>query len=669
MQALSDQHQPSRRHGVFAYSLGDEVDTRGACVATSCLNAYRDYLKEVYGALDALNHSWGTGFGAWEEVSLAEASDNEEARSLKDRNFPRWFDRQAFMSYNFVQYARKYAATYRAMDPQAKTGFEGAGRFVGGDDIDLIVRHLDFWSPYPGTTDEVIRSIAPRGFPRANWMGYTKDADSLLQKYWRMVMRGMDSVWWWRWNGFGHFHGWLAPDLRPYPAVKEILADTRIVREGLGDLLLKSHMQDDGIAILYSYPSTFAHKLDEGAGFEEYEKAHMAWHKAIRDLGLQFSYVTDRMLRLGEVDGERFRVLVLPRAEAIGDKEAAVIRAFVEKGGLVIADTRPGIYDDHVKKRKTGALDELFGARRIGYLPVKMVFSADQKDSAAIDPGISTGGNAGAVVNLNGAPGLILRKFGKGHALLLNGDLDLLRVTAAELVARFAAPRNLVRSPAFADAPLGAILQGMAGVEAKIAFTRQDGAAMRDVELARWKNGQNEIVALFRQTGQSELVTMTLPKAAYVYDLRNRRFLGLVKAFSTGILPNRASFFAIAPKPVSRVNIHVAGDGKRGKVAKVRLTMPFAQGDHAVAITARFPQTSNAMGLRAGDFFPRQGYPSINGASNDEKPNLLNRVVVAGRAPITVDLPIAHNDPVGEYELLATELYTGKTVTKKVAVR
>ena len=34
--------------------------------------------------------------------------------------------------------------------------------------------------------DEVIRSIAPREMPRANWMGYTKDADSLLSKYWRM---------------------------------------------------------------------------------------------------------------------------------------------------------------------------------------------------------------------------------------------------------------------------------------------------------------------------------------------------------------------------------------------------------------------------------------------------------------------------------------------------
>ena len=76
---------------------------------------------------------------------------------------------------------------FEAIDPQAKTGFEGAGSIANGDDLDLIVRNVNFWSPYPGTADEVLRSIAPREMPRANWMGYTKDATSLLKEYWRMV--------------------------------------------------------------------------------------------------------------------------------------------------------------------------------------------------------------------------------------------------------------------------------------------------------------------------------------------------------------------------------------------------------------------------------------------------------------------------------------------------
>lgn len=361
---LAEDYTPSRQHGVFVYSLGDENETLGACLSPHCAHAYRDYLREQYGDLDALNASWGTAFTAWDEVGLSQPDDNEEANSLREKNYPRWFDRQAFKSYNYVKYCEKFAAAYREIDPEALTGFEGAGRFDRGDDIDLIVRSVDFWAPYPGTADEVLRSVAPRDFPRANWMGYTKDADSLLQKYWRMVTLDMDAVWWWRWDCIGRFHGWLAPDLRPFPAVKEILQDTQVVRDGLGDPLLQSQMQDDGIAILYSYPSTFAHRLEEGATFGGYEAAHLSAHNMVRELGLSFRYVSDRMLRLDEFHADRFGVLILPRAEALGDKEAAVIRAFVEGGGVVIADVRPGLYDDRCKPREAGVLDDLFGIER-----------------------------------------------------------------------------------------------------------------------------------------------------------------------------------------------------------------------------------------------------------------------------------------------------------------
>jgi len=715
-QKLADQHMPSRQHGVFVYSLGDEISTQGACIAKPCLDAYRSYLKEVYGNLAALNTSWGTHFQTWEEVGLLSEEDNEEKSSFKSRNYPRWFDRQAFKSWNFVQYARKYAMAYRAMDSQAKTGFEGAGRFVGGDDIDLIVRNLGFWSPYPGTTDEVIRSIAPRDFPRANWMGYTKDADSLLLKYWRMVTRGMDSVWWWRWECIGKFHGWLAPDFRPYPAVKEILEDTKVVREGLGDLLIRSQMQDDGIAILYSYPSTFAHKLDEGTAYGEYEKAHTAWHKAIRDLGLQFTYVTDRMLRLGEFNMKRFRILVLPRTEAIGEKEAEVIRTFVEKGGLVIADTRPGIYDDHCKKREAGVLDSLFGVHRTWYLKPKTI-STDKKVNVILDPGI-VASDGSALSQIGGTPVFVLHRVGKGHTLLINGNLDLLNLMAANIFERFGS------KAAIADDPLGAILQDLAGINAKIALKRENGSTMRDVEVIRWKNGENEIFALFRQGGRAELAKVELKKVGYVYDLRSRKFLGRVKQFRTDIIPNRASFFIVSLRPAPTVQVKIGAqkaavatkskDSKqlscaRGTVVKVWLSAPRAKGNHAVLVTARFPKPS-AVPPRFGAFFPRSGYPVVpvafpialqkaqvdrGGAQgggmgdqvskagavsnlslpivypgvNPEKGEFLKRAVIIGRKPVTVDLPIAFNDPTGNYKIIVTDLFTQKSVIKNLTVQ
>ena len=173
VQAKAEEYLPSRQHGCYVWSLGDEVTTTGSCLSPHCAEAYRDYLDEVYGSLDALNESWGTNFADWAQVGLSKEGDNDEANALAEGNYPRWFDRKGFQSYNFVKFCQAYDDAYQANDPLARTGFEGAGRFSRGDDLDLTIRENDFWSPYPGVADEVIRSIAPPDFPRANWMGYT----------------------------------------------------------------------------------------------------------------------------------------------------------------------------------------------------------------------------------------------------------------------------------------------------------------------------------------------------------------------------------------------------------------------------------------------------------------------------------------------------------------
>ena len=59
----------------------------------------------------------------------------------------------------------------------------------------------------------------------------------------------------------------------------------------------------------------------------------------------------------------RFKVLILPNSESIGDAEAAKIEAFVQAGGLVIADMRPGVADEHGRLRPSAAMARLFGVQ------------------------------------------------------------------------------------------------------------------------------------------------------------------------------------------------------------------------------------------------------------------------------------------------------------------
>jgi hypothetical protein len=274
------------------------------------------------------------------------------------------------------------------------------------------------------------------------------------------------------------------------------------------------------------------------------------------------------------------------------------------------------------------------------------------------------------VADLNGVSALILQQVGKGYALLLNGDLNTMMAATTKILSRFGSKsRRVGQAELFEDAPLGAILRSLAGVKADIALRREDGSVMRDLEVIRWKNGKNGLVALFREGGKSEPVTVSLSKPAHVYDLRNRKFLGNVREFKVEIFPNRASFFAVLSKPAPPFKVQMAGNGQRGKVAVARLNLPEAQGSHAFDIIAKFPAVPSSKVRHTGDFFPRQGYPSVNISQDQDKRYLLRRVVVAGNDPITIDIPIAFNDPPGNYEIFVTELFTNKTKIKKLIVQ
>ena len=85
----------------------------------------------------------------------------------------------------------------------------------------------------------------------------------------------------------------------------------------------------------------------------------------IYDLGLDFRYLTPESLRKGELNLDEFTVLLLPMTQALGDDDVKAIKNFVHNGGTVIADVRPGLYDDHGKPVPAGLLDDLFGVKRV----------------------------------------------------------------------------------------------------------------------------------------------------------------------------------------------------------------------------------------------------------------------------------------------------------------
>ncbi len=645
---IVEKYRGAREHGVFVYSLGDETVTRGSDSSPSDLAAYQAYLKDVYGGLPALNQSWGSEFTKWDEIQLLDPKDPRELTAKQQGNYARWYDRQAWECRNFINFCGRFVEAYKRLDPQARTGFEGAGRFAVGDDLDGIVRGNTFWSPYPGLADYVIRSIAPRDFPRGNWMGYTKDAAPLIDKYWRMILNGCDSVWYWRWDGIGEWNGILKPDLSVFPQIDELLRDTRITREGLGDLLLRYQQADDGIAILYSMPSAYAVTCADGPGYGTYEQAHQAWITALENLGLGFRYVTDAMLRNGEL-GAGTKVLLLPRAEALSDREAAVIADFVKAGGTVIADVRPGRYDGHCKPRVNGALDDLFSV---------VTRSKPALTDATVKVALPPGGPAGTwelaaqvtdpgvapktMVPLGGndqAPALMVHQLGRGQAIYLN-------LGAAQLAA--------ASTPAIAAVPGANTLLGQwlkaAGVAPEVKLVRPlpaEPTVMRpNVRVVRWTEVPNQLVAIQAQVTRAgaEKVQLKLDSPRRVYDLKAGRDLGEVALIEPMLQPGRAEVYALLP-PGTAPKVVAALDNPRvprGATPVLSLKIDGSRGAHAVLVTGARPDGSDADWLR--------------------------KVVVIDSGTATLPVPIALNDPAGKWTIGVRELFAGKVTELPLTV-
>ncbi|KPK49745.1 MAG: hypothetical protein AMK72_03765, partial [Planctomycetes bacterium SM23_25] len=484
-------------------------------------------------------------------------------------------------------------------------------------------------------------------------------------------VNGADSVWYWMWSAVGAWQGLQGPDLAAPPPVQAMLDDTRIVRDGLGDLLLQYKMQHDGIAVLYSYPSIFVHgRSARNKTWPSHHAALLAWQNVIHDLNMQYDFVTETTLTSDTFATRGYKVLVLPQVWALGDRAVAAIRRFAEAGGMVLADVRPAHYTERARQRPAAALDDLFGVKG-GFAAAR---SADMKLTGEmglskleltrpgrghdrpvqVEPGVTltTGkalGRAGT------APVGIVNAIGKGRAILLNftpGSSFRVRADTRGLAGT--APLNEMPEDA---ARLFLGLFHAAGVQRAFNFTRYKKEKIPyfpNVKVQRWRSGDYQIVAFFRQTDTGMRYGTFIPdcekwpvspqrKAGgrpyaprpWVYDIKNGLTVGQPTWFITQINPGSPSLYALLPGPLPPLPVIAPKSARRGGPIVVRVSVPKARGLHAVKLRARTPDGKRAK-------FWKQS-------------------VLVGKEPKEVVLPLAWNDPTGEWTITLTDLFSPET--------
>jgi len=668
-----------RTHGVLSYSMGDEMETYGSCLHPSCLTAYRLYLQRRYGHIEALNASWGTSFPMFSDVALSAPTDNDEKQAFAQKNYPRWFDRRAFQSWNMANYVGRFGRAARQIDPRAWAGVEGTGWL--DDDLDAIARESKWWLLYSIPAAEVVRSIVPKGYSYGLFTGYTDSQTYYpLSDFWLSFLRGSNCIGWWRADNF------LGPHFGLSNSSKEMVRTARVVFDGLGKLLnVESQMQHDGIVMLHSFASSQAASfIEPGPSYGTYSgwmtnsesdadqgvdwalkprgKNHLLWHRAIRAVGLQFEYVTDRMLRLGEFKPDDYKVMILSQCEAIGQREAQVIRRFVHDGGTLVADVRPGLYDEHCKATVAGALDDLFGVRHTGNVEaVKLDGRAvgtisDQRIDVAlaglhVNPAVEL--TTGRALGYAGAtPIMIVHRAGRGRAILMNFTM-----------ASFA---NLsVPETNESAAKLIASIFAQADVQWPLRLLDHDGKRCRNVEAVRWKTGEGiEVVAVYgplddgraqwrpreglmqrlRASDKPRPVTLKLPRARHVTQIGSSERFGRERSFTIQSHPWRPTFVVLSDRnlhaPVLTPEREIAA---KGRMLRLHASVPGMTGSHALKLRVTSPRG------REAPWFARS--------------------VIAGPDGAHVDLPIALNEQAGTWQVQVTDLYTGKSATSRFTVR
>jgi hypothetical protein len=221
-------------------------------------------------------------------------------------------------------------------------------------------------------------------------------------------------------------------------------------------------------------------------------------------------------------------------------------------------------------------------------------------------------------------------KFGKGQALLLNLAMASFPALSAEGTPETAA--HLLRQAL-----------GQGGVSPSLSLTGANGQRLRHVEITRWMNGPVQIVSLFRHQGLPEAAKLDLQQPLYVYDLKARRDLGQQQAVSLTLTPHRAMFYALSPQPLTAVELKASPTVSPGSLQRVTVTASLPEGQQAVKVQVKLPDGSTA--------------------------DWVDRVVMADKQGVVVDVPVAYNDPQGTWTVSATELYTGRMGTVPFTVK
>lgn len=646
------------RYNMDYYFVGDEgsLTSYGDAVDFDwnphTLAEFRVWLKQQYGNLDTLNQTWRTSFTDWNAVVPA---TTDEAR--KSRNFAPWADHRTFME---ITFARAYQTARDAAiegDPDAHIAVSGtqATNAYNGADWSRLDRVIDDFLSYDGGNQwDMHRSFAKPNAMIGFWTGYGSHGLAVQNAIWTAAIHNVlhPNIFW--------MYSFLNPDLTHSASARDMgKAFGSLRSEGVGKLLMEATRQQDGIALYYSMPSIHAasilgyHQRSSDDDDEPADHARMnfaanrdGWVRTIKDLGLQFDFISSEDVATKGIANDKYKVVILPLAFALSNEEVQRLQDFVARGGVVIADAAPGWLDQHCAWQTSDKLNKLFGITTAAADKRELKLTATPSGIRVAEPDLRASGGATRFGNNEAA---IVNHTGSGWTIYLNTAWDQYPKQRATKFGG-AAYRELVH----------AIFE-QAGVRPAVSVTSPDGQPIAQAQIARYKFGDAEILAVVKENvavagvvGQDGVttyndanlgavakqeLTIKLPRKSYVTDVRTGKQLGLTDVVHSSILIGDALILALTPA-TNELKLDGAATARPGEHVSFNLV------------------STAATLVRCHVYAPDGSRVPIYSS---------NVLVQQGRGTFT--LPFALNDATGKYVIRATDVVTGATVEKSIELR
>jgi beta-galactosidase len=340
------------------------------CRCDRCRDRFQDWLRRRYETLDELNRAWGTHFWgltvqSWDEITIPDSRGGETWAISNPSSSLDW---KRYTSWLNVDFQDEQIRIIRELCPDHQfVTHNFMGLFQEMDYYDLA-KDLDFvsWDNYPVFSNwekpgvsygasfaaDVMRGLKGKNFwimeqtaGPLGWGTFSRNPrpGEIRKIAYQQLAHGADAQIWFRWRTCTagreqYWHGLLGHDGKAGRRYREA-AQLAGEYAALSDVLAGTTVKPD-VAIIYDYDSLWALRFQPGFEGNSFQRAVGRYQRALFRAGVNVD-----MVRPG-ADLSGYALVLAPALHVLPDQLAHQLVAFVEGGGVLLADARTGVKDE-----------------------------------------------------------------------------------------------------------------------------------------------------------------------------------------------------------------------------------------------------------------------------------------------------------------------------------